>query len=327
MLFVMTIDTEEEWDWDQGWPTGDPRLANIAILPRFQDLCDRHGVATTYLVNQAVLDDDRSADVIARLAQGKRVEIGMHIHPWNTPPIEPGPVTSRESFLANLSPATIRAKLESVYASHRRRGFTPTSFRGGRYSSGGPIHEFLRDHGFRVDSSIVPFTYWDEPGAPDFRDQGLEPRRSPPRRAGDHPFWEVPLSMGFTRRPMSFWRTGYHLVEHSPLRHLRLIGIAERLGLVRKVWLNFESPLGDHMLAFFDLLAGWGIPCAVFTVHSSSLMVGGNPWSRTAADVDRMFAQLDQVFAAVARRSDCRPATLSQIATQLEEDFHAHPRH
>ena len=55
-LFTMTIDTEEEWDWNGGWPTKDLSLQNIQQLPRFQELCERHGVANTYYANQAVFD-------------------------------------------------------------------------------------------------------------------------------------------------------------------------------------------------------------------------------------------------------------------------------
>ena len=50
-LFTMTVDTEEEWHWDTGWPTRDLTLANLKHLPKFQELCSRHGVAATYYVS------------------------------------------------------------------------------------------------------------------------------------------------------------------------------------------------------------------------------------------------------------------------------------
>src|SRR5690348_13802428 len=87
MRFTVTIDTEEEWDWSAGWPNGRPRVSNIEALPRFQDLCAKYGVRPTYFVDLAVLDDPTASQTILHIAKDRNVEIGMHIHPWNTPPI------------------------------------------------------------------------------------------------------------------------------------------------------------------------------------------------------------------------------------------------
>src|SRR5262245_4836796 len=115
-LFTMTIDTEEEWDWNAGWPVADLRLKNIRHLPRLQDLYSRQGVATTYFTDQAVFDDPESRAILLDLARREHVEIGMHIHPWNTPPLaNQGPVRARETFLHNLPDELIVSKLNSVY--------------------------------------------------------------------------------------------------------------------------------------------------------------------------------------------------------------------
>src|SRR5262249_50331345 len=140
MLFTVTIDTEEEWDWEAGWPTSNLSVTNIRHLPRFQELCDSFGVATTYFTNQAVFDDKQAREVLLGLARHERVEIGMHIHPWNTPPLQGNsPVVARQTFLRNLPSDVILAKLESVYTCFTAHGLRPASFRGGRYSSGGQI--------------------------------------------------------------------------------------------------------------------------------------------------------------------------------------------
>src|SRR4029079_5088433 len=103
--FVVTVDTEEEWDWSSGYPTGPTRTANIRELPRFQDACENRGAAVTYFVNHAVLANPESRAFILALARRPHVEIGMHIHPWNTPPIQSVErVPERESFLHNLPP-------------------------------------------------------------------------------------------------------------------------------------------------------------------------------------------------------------------------------
>lgn len=324
MYVTVTIDTEEEWDWAAGWPTGRPEVTNIQALPRFQDLCERYGIRPTYFVDLAVLDDVGARPVILDLASRDDVEIGMHIHPWNTPPIvNAGPVAARETFLHNLPQDLIRAKLASVYGRFRELGLRPTSFRGGRYSSGGPVTDFLRDRGFCADASVLPRTTWPDEGAPDYRHRDMLPRRLAPRREGEQPLWEIPLTLGFTRKPATFWRRFYELVESSLLGRLRLIGIAEQLGIVRKVWLNFESPLGEHMLDFVRVLQDVQLPAICFTLHSSSLVAGKGPYTRTQTDENRLFQKIETAFRWLTESAGFSPLTMSEVAHKLEGEYHA----
>jgi hypothetical protein len=327
-LFTMTIDTEEEWHWDTGWPTRDLSLTNIRQLPKLQDLCSRHGVAMTYYANEAVFDDPEARQHLLEVARRKHVEIGMHIHPWNTPPFDPdAPVRARDTFLHNLPAEVVIPKLESVYRRFVESGLRPTSFRGGRYSSGPVVQEYLRDRGFLADSSVVPYTTWnDDGGAPDHRGRDLYPVRLPPRRAGDQPFWDIPLTLGFTRRPFHLWQRVFDRIETTWLSKLRLIGIAERLGVIRRVWLNFEQPLGRNMLPFLRKLRRLNLPCICLTVHSSSLLAGKNRFTPTPADEDRLFAYIDEVFRTLAGWADFRPATVTETALHLEELHHARAR-
>ncbi|MFN7893649.1 MAG: hypothetical protein ACK5OC_25405, partial [Pirellula sp.] len=114
--FTITVDTEEEWDWSIGYPTGTTKVSNIAGLRRFQTECQKHGASVTYFANHSVLFHDSSARVILDIHDSGKAEIGLHIHPWNTPPIPAAErVTPRHSFLHNLPQDEAIAKLENVY--------------------------------------------------------------------------------------------------------------------------------------------------------------------------------------------------------------------
>jgi hypothetical protein len=319
-LYSVTVDTEEEWDWEGDYPTRDLGLRNIQFLPELQAVCDRRGAAVTYFVNHAVLADPASRRVILDLARHPRVEIGIHIHPWNTPPLVGSePVTPQETFLHNLAPDLARAKLESVYQQFVECGLRPTSFRGGRYSTSPAIQDFLRDRGVVADASILPFSTWPDDGAPDHRQRRLEPVRRPPRRPGDAALWELPLTLGFTRQPFGLWHRLFEAVANSPLRHLRLIGLAERAGLVRKAWLNIETPLGRNTPPFLRVLRSLRLPYLDICLHSSSLVAGGNLFTRTPSDRERVLANLDETLACVLAWDEFRPATVTEVATHLEE--------
>ena len=77
--FTVTVDTEEEWDWNASWPITDLSVTNIMRLPQFQAICARHGAKVTYFTDQAVLDNPDSRSTILALSRWKEVEIGMQI--------------------------------------------------------------------------------------------------------------------------------------------------------------------------------------------------------------------------------------------------------
>jgi hypothetical protein len=315
--YCVTVDTEEEWDWDSGYPTGPAAVSNISRLPAFQDVCERVGTAVTYFTNHAVLANPESRRVMQELAKRPKVEIGLHIHPWNTPPLAPvAKVPPRDSFLHNLPWDEQRAKLDAVLAAFRDSGLSPTSFRGGRYSTSPQIQNHLREHGVWVDCSVLPFNTWADDGAPDYRRRDLAPVRvSHP--AG--PVWELPLTFGYTRKPYPFWATVLRAADSSVGRAVRAAGVLDRLGVASRAWLNFENPLGERMLRFLTALRADRPPFVSFTLHSSSLLPGGSPYSRTDADVTKLLANLEDVLRTVAGWPELAPATMTEIAHTLEE--------
>jgi hypothetical protein len=317
--YAVTIDTEEQWDWSAGWPVRSYSLDNIQVVPEFEQLCRQHGARTTWFADGTVMSDSRSRRIMTDLSTLPGVELGMHIHPWLTPPLVPGRETeSRWSFLHNYSADLVHAKLASVYGLFQNEGLSPKSFRGGRYSSGGAIHDFLMANGFTVDSSVVPFSRWpDDEGAPDFRDRDLTPRRVG-ENVEHQGFWEVPLTLAFTRRNFRSWATRFDKIESSVLRHLRVIGILERSHLVRRVWLNFETTPADDMLALLPVLAAVQVPFILLTVHSSSLVVGGNPYSTSSSQVKRIWTTAERLLGELQSLSDFQPATVAEIGDALE---------
>lgn len=315
--FAITVDTEEEWDWSSGYPTGSTRTENIRRLPAFQAELEQHGAAVTYFVNHAVLVDPDSRGIILELSKRPRVEIGMHIHPWNTPPLQSvDTVPPRESFLHNLSPDLVLAKLNVVDSTFRNHGLSPVSFRGGRYSTSPLIQGWLRERGFIADASVLPFTHWSDDGAPDYRNRTPQPVRLP----GEPPLWEIPLSLAFTRRPYPFWNRVIGLAERVPLRYFHIVGLLQKIGIVRKSWLNFENPLGKGMLELIRSLRGAGVPYLCFTLHSSSLLPGGSPYAATQSDVDRLMNRLTDTLKRLSNEMDYTPATIAEIARGLEQN-------
>lgn len=325
---AVTIDTEEEWDWSSGYPTGPTSVKNIALLPSFQDRIDWFGAKATYFVNHAVLADPTSREIIFRLSERPNVEIGMHIHPWNTPPVaETERVSPKESFLHNLPWQTAKRKLDEVFKAFERANLSPTSFRGGRYSTSKEIQGYLRDKEIIADCSIMPFTTWVDDGAPDYRARDLKPRQVAKRFENDHPLWEMPLTFGYVGQPFAFWKAVLGAIDSPLLKKLPLGGIIRRLTGARKCWLNFENPLGERMADLFDVIRRLDLPFACFTMHSSSLLAGGSPYSKTKHDVDALLKRVDDTLTVLSQRADFVWSNITETVHHLEALQHAGHRH
>ena len=122
MKFAVTIDTEEDWRWEDGFPVEAFNVNNISHLPRFHDLCQKYGISTTYFTDHAVFADPKSAAVVTELAQTNGTEIGMHMHPWTTPPLSPDDNATATSFLENLPPEVGTEKLAATYQLMKEHG-------------------------------------------------------------------------------------------------------------------------------------------------------------------------------------------------------------
>jgi hypothetical protein len=68
------------------------------------------------------------------------------------------------------------------------------------------------------------------------------------------------------------------------------------------------------------------LPCICFTIHSSSLMAGKGAYTPTPADESRLFAGMEEVFSTLAKWPEFKPATVSEVAIQLEHEHHARTR-
>ena len=81
------------------------------------------------------------------------------------------------------------------------------------------------------------------------------------------------------------------------------------------------------MLQFLRVLRGMQLPYIVFTVHSSSLQIGGNgAYTNTREEQERLLSQVSSVLRTLAGWPDFQPATVSEIAQSLEESYHASAR-
>jgi hypothetical protein len=324
--FTITVDTEEEWDWEKGFSTQSPCVKNVHGIPRFQEVCERFGAKVTYFVNYSILASKECEPILRALSANPMVEIGLHYHPWNTPPLSLGSnVPVQETYLSNLDWPTAKSKLDSIFSQFDRLGIKPKSFRGGRYSTSPMIQEYLSSRGIQADCSVFPYCRWEESGAPDYSSRGFEMVRIPFINQNRY-LWEIPLTRGFTRGNWSFLSKVFLLLESKPWRYFRIIGLLEKFGITRRVWLNFEESLGKENFFLRSSLNRLRLPAINFTLHSSSLLVGGNSYIRDSKALETMYKSLEATLTWLRDDGVYESATVGELVEKFERYYHARAR-
>ena len=158
MKLVISMDVEEEGLFFGRYPRTPPGVTNVAALSRLEFIPRDFGLPLTLLVTYRVARDPAACRVLAHWRDRYGAEIGLHLHPWNTPPFadlpDPEPVRSERLPRGLLRDkfATLTAQVTDALA------VTPRSFRMGRFDAGPQVFSLLPEFGLEVDSSVAPLT-------------------------------------------------------------------------------------------------------------------------------------------------------------------------
>lgn len=320
VLLVISIDTEED-NWIPS-RTG-VTVENIRELPRMHRFLRGFGVRPTFFTAYSVLDVPWAAEIIRDLDASGDVEIGAHLHPWNTPPLREG-LVPRNTMIKNLPEKLQGAKLERLTERLATEvGAPPRSFRSGRFGLSGELLPWLVHLGYRVESSVTPFVDWSGyDGGPDFRGAPfhayrLGPAADPRIPVPDGPLVELPVLCGFTRTPFSFWSRIHGTPDRPPLRRLRMPGIATRMGIIQKVTLSPETDSVTDMLLLSRSLIEHDVGYLHLFFHSSSLRTGLSPFTPTTASVERFYVALAEYLDRLSKMVRVRFTTVSEAAAEL----------
>jgi len=318
MKLIVTIDTEED-EWDSYRPTGSP-VENLRKVPALQALFDRFGVRPTYLVTYPVVQSDMAVEVLGEIAADGRCEIATHCHPWNTPPFE-GESTPFKSMLCNLAPEVQLDKLTALHeAITERLGAPPTSFRAGRWGFSGGVAEALVALGYRVDTSVTPYTDWRPYHGPDYTRRTDRPYRFSAsdifRVEPTGPLLQVPATVGFMPRNAPLRAALAGVRDTSPVESA-VGALLLRARLVIRAWLSPENSSGPAMVRLAQAVTRQGrTPFLNMVFHSSSLMAGNTPFTRTVADEGRFLDRI-RIFLEYAARAGVTPITLTEAEAHV----------
>lgn len=325
VLVVLTIDTEPDnaWDFHQN-----PSVANVQELPRLQDILEKHGAKATCLITYKVVGDDDAVKTLEALARQGGAEIATHLHPWENPPfMESGADARHSSFPHELPLALFEDKMSTLTAAITERFDAPTSYRAGRWGFSAEHVRVLERLGYVVDTSVTPLIDWrDTMGIPKAEGGvgGVDYRFAPQRpyhlayddvcSTGDAALLEIPLTVGFTRPTPAFVRRRY---GRLPILAQRVLRKSE---LLRPIWAVPPEQTKRQLLQMVASVLAEDAPIVNIAMHSSELMVGGSPSSRTKEATDGVFDRIDVMLGALRDSGVCEFTTLTAAGRRLAKN-------
>lgn len=277
---LITVDTEEIFDWSGFSPT-EHRIARSADIDRFQKLCEEFGARPLYFLTHPLMINAESAGYFRRLAEEDRADLGLHLHQWTTPP--PGGFAGEYySWQCNLPPEIHAAKLKSLgEAFERAFGFTARAHRAGRYGVSALAYREIAGAGLRFDFSPSASFDFSAEGGPDFSGASNEPFEAS-TDCGD--VFVTPVCGARALRG-----------GRAFLKQKLTPGLDnERAPYSRRMTAPFRlSPEGarlEELVSLTKSLGEAGVSIFTFSLHSTSMTPGGNPYARDAAAVDATLA-------------------------------------
>jgi len=302
--FIVTVDTEEEFDWGKPLARTGHGLNHVPELAKFQQFCEEFGVVPIYLIDYPVACDPAVVEALGAAVRAGRAEVGVQLHPWVSPPHDEA-VNNHNSYAGNLAPELEAAKFAQLHAAITAAfGKAPLIYRAGRYGIGPATAAILAKNGMAIDTSVRARFDYSTGGGPNFRDHPVTP------------YW-IDQSSGLLELPLTtvYWgilrRQGPWLYPHM-WRAPQLRGLLARAGMLERIPLTPEGVSTAEAIKGIDIAIDDGLPFLVFSFHSPSLAAGYTPYVRSEADLAHLYAWWKAIFAYLKQRN-IRPASVADI--------------
>ena len=306
---LLTVDTEEEFDWNAPFRADGYGLDHVRAISGFQEFCEGLQVTPVYLVDWPIANDPLARDIIGDAVRAGKAEIGVQLHPWVNPPFSEE-VSTHNSYAGNLPPDLEEAKYRKLRDKIEESfGTLPRIYRAGRYGLGPQTTRLLSETGVAIDSSVRAHFDYSAFHGPDYSRHPLTPYWTDAGRK----LIELPLTTvfwGLLRRqaPALFpLATKYQLLGSA----------LARLGLLERISLTPEGVTAEEALRAVDIAIDDGLPVLVLSFHSPSLQKRHTPYVRDENDLDALYDWFRAVYGYLHQRG-VRPTTVAEIMRAVD---------
>lgn len=302
---IVTVDTEEEFDWNAD-VINRHAVCDPADIDRFQNVADHAGARPIYFLTYPVVKDARAAQYFRALAARGAAEIGVHLHAWVTPPInerDDDAYAWQCNLPQNAQTLKMRALVDAYAATFGRPAI---AHRAGRYGVDASSYSAVAAAGVVLDFSPSPGFDYSADGGPDFSTMSNAPFsvETPEGRV-----YVTPVCGGRALK-------GGNLFAPAPRRQGGFATAQRRLAdkLLAPMRLTCEGARLEDLKALTRRLIADQTPVLTFSLHSTTLTPGANPYSRNLRDIHNALEVTAAYFAWFKAECDGAFITLDDVA-------------
>lgn len=301
---LLTVDTEEDFDWDAPFSSTGYGLDHVMRLRKFQEFCEGIGVSPVYLVDWPIVTSEIAVEMLGDAVNRGKAEVGIQLHPWVNPP-KTEEVNAFNSYAGNLPADLERQKFNRLREEIEKRFATnPLIYRAGRYGLGPSSAAMLKHAGVAIDTSVRSLFDYSPGHGPDY---------------SHHPLWPywVDEEQTLLELPVTsvYWgmlrKQGVQL-QRMTQKIPQLGGLMSRLAMLERIALTPEGVTADEALRGIDMAVDDGLPLLVLSFHSPSLEPGHTPYVRSEEDLDTLYDWFRRVYA-YCDMLEVRPTTIAEI--------------
>lgn len=306
---LLTVDTEEEFDWRADFRRDGYGLSHIAAIPRFQSFCETLGAHPVYLVDWPIVNDPRAVEIIGDAVRRGVAEVGMQLHPWVNPPFDEA-VNVYNSYAGNL-PSEVEAAKFTVLRDRVEAAFgaPPQIYRAGRYGLGPHTGAMLKAAGIRIDTSVRPLFDYSATGGPDYSHHPLIPYWVDRKQS----LLELPVTSAYWGALRRIGPVLHRIQRHVPT----FFSGFSRFGLLERIALTPEGVSIAEAIRGIDMALASHLPVLVLSFHSPTLAPGHTPYAADQAAVEALYEWFAAIYAALTARG-VRSVTINEILTATQ---------
>ncbi len=309
---LLTVDTEEEFDWAAPFKREGYGLDHVSQLQKFQSFCEEIGAHPIYLVDWPITEAPEAVRVIGEAVTRGQAEVGMQLHPWVNPPFEEE-LSAHNSFAGNLSPeletakfSALKDRIEGVF------GSKPLIYRAGRYGVGPSTCAMLREAGVAIDSSVRPLFDYSVQGGPDFSNHPAAPYWADQAQS----VLELPLTSTYWGLLRRQGQSVHRLQRHVPT----FFAAFSRFRLLERIALSPEGVTIEEAIRGIDIALDDGLPLLVLSFHSPSLAPGHTPYAKDREGVEAIYAWLRAIYSYLRQRG-VKNVTLPEVLRAARKEM------
>lgn len=319
LLFLLSVDTEEEWDWEGPFPEGEFSVENLHMLPQFQAFCTNKGIRPCYFVDYAAAKGINKSSQFLEQVQANECELGAHLHPWANPPYFDKP-TESNSHVVNLPIEQVSEKLDALMRLFAERfAYQPKAFRTGRWGISPEIMRLLWSRGFEVDSSVYPFyqnEFFSCQGSPTLPYWPSEEDVLVP--GGQHNILELPVTVGFNRRPFDKANRVHQRLDSPRMQRVKANALLWHSNLLRKIYMSPEVSKASDMITLARAAIAENAPIVHMYFHSSNLISNGTGFFKAKDPFDKICKRISAVIDDLSEDHNISFMTLSEAKVYFQ---------